>query len=906
MLKRAKFFTGLLVGLLFLVAFALVFRVQAQTAEQEWSQPVNLSQSGAASQPQTVVSSDSVVHIIWLDAFNGFIHTQGDGENLSAPVQVDLPFGREIILANGNTNRTAYTPLLRADNNNRIHAFWTDDDDALFYSRVIADEFETLASWTPEQPLAEAALAIDVGVAPDGLLHLAYVRPLSTAEFPAGVYYRSSDDGGTTWSTPILLYQSPYFRSLSKEDARVRVQATADGQVIVAWDNRPEERVFIIHSDNRGGTWGEPAEIDHRQNDDLDTAVGPSKISVVDDGDTLHLFWQAGHEALLCAQYHQWSVDGGRTWQPPRRILSEFESCSQENAYVTVPGGLLLVSAFDAGIFSQYWDGSEWGELERHPILTGFSNPSTFRSVDLACRNFVVQDGRVYVVGCDTSNNKDIWELSTSLGNLTRGESDTDLTWSSPELAVEQVEGERSETPILVADADGRLHAMWSQQNSKDSTINYSVSEGAGWSAPIDILVSPGSNSAAENPSAVYHPDGQLMVVWDNGVQGEVYFSHVSAELAGSPAEWFTPELLPAMKSTAGSPDIAVASDGRIFVVYALRLNEDRGVYLVRSEDGGETWSNPFLVFDGVEAGWDAVDDPEITITDDDVLHVLWTQRSFPPENQPISSAYAASTDGGSTWSEALELPFADEPPVWSEISASGFQTLFRVWQEDVDNFSNFWSQTSRDSGLTWEQPVRISDRNNPLGEAALATDGGGRPHLVELTGFSGSVQSDEGASSGVQHWAWSEDGWIPGEGFVTESGTLTNVDGIAAVVAVNGNLSVLYSGLKLDLQTGHLLPGYLASSRSLSVIMTTPTPVPPVTGTTTLEAAASEPATATPQPVVQPTPTIFLPEIPDTNEGFLSTFLGSLGVFGAIVPVGFIVLIIVLVSMRVVRGRRG
>ena len=906
MLKRAKICIGLLVTLVFLFTFTLVFQAQAQTADQGWSAPVNLSQSGSAAQPQTVVSSNGLIHVIWLDAFNGYIYSQGDGESLSPPIAADFPFGREVFLLDGGSTRFAYTPLLRADNNNRIHAFWTDDEGSLSYSRVVAAEFQTLASWTAQLPLAEAALAIDAAVGSNDLLHLAYIRPVSTADFPAGVYYRSSDDGGAEWSNPVLLYQSPYFRALTRQDARIKIQATAEGQVVLAWDNRPEERVFIIRSPDSGGTWEEPVEIDRRQNEDLDTAVGPSKISVVDDGSSLHLFWQAGHEALLCAQYHQWSADGGATWQPPRRILSEFEGCSQDNAYVVVPGGLVLISAFEAGVYTQFWNGSQWSELARHGVLTGFSNPSTFRSVDLGCRNFVVQNGRAYVIGCDASNNNDIWKISTTLENLTQNETTANSLWAAQQQVALQAEGERLESPLLVADADGRLHAMWSQQTTTDATIYYIVSEGAGWSEPVDILTSPGLNSVAENPAAVYHPDGQLMVVWDNGVQGEVYFSRVSAALAGSAAEWFTVESLPALQTTAGSPDIAIAADGRIYVAYALRLNEDRGIYVASSDDGGESWSDPSLVFDGVEAGWDAVDDPQITITGDGFIHIIWTQRSFPPANLPLSTAYAASTDGGESWSEATDLPFADVPPVWSEISAADVQTLYRVWQEDVDNFSNYWSQVSNDSGLTWEQPLRISDRNNSLGQAALAVDGGGRPHLVQLVGFGGSVQSGEGASPGLQHWGWSGGGWFAGEGFLTEAGTLTNVDGVAAIVAANGNLAVLYSGLNLNVETGRLEPGYLSRSRSLSVVLSTPTPAPTISGTVAVGETTAEAATPTPPPTIQPTPTIFFPQDPDGGGGFSIPFLGSLGVLGAIIPVGFVVLIIVLVSMRLVRRSQG
>lgn len=902
MLNKARIIFGLLAGLIIFLGFALAINVQAQTAEQEWTTPVNLSQSGAASDPITVSSSDERLHILWEDSFNGFVYSQGDGDTFSEPVAAPFPFGREVILLNGGSTRTSYPPKLIADNNNRIHAFWTDNEDGLFYSRVLAEEFAAFASWTAQQQLAEVALAFDIALGSDDLLHLAYIRPISSADFPAGVYYRNSTDGGAVWSSPVLLYQSPYFRGLSSQTARVQIQATVSGEVVLAWDNQPEDRVFIIRSGDNGATWEEPTEIDGRQNDDLDTAVGPSKISVVDDGSAIHLFWQAGHEALLCAQYHQWSVDGGLTWQPVRRVLAEFEGCSQDNGYVVVPGGLVLATIFESGVYTQFWNGSQWGSLERHSVLSGFSNPSTFRLVDLGCRNFNVQNGRVLVIGCDASTNNDIWQLSTSLENLTQAEADNNSVWSDQSLVSSLGEGEGLASPQLVADADGRIHGFWSQSTDTDSLIYYIVSEGAGWTAPIDILTSPGNNSLSENLSVAFHPDGQLMAVWDNGPLGEIYFSHVLASLASSAVEWFTPIPLPALNATAGSPDIAFDANGRIYVAYALQLNEDRGIYVVSSDDEGESWSDPNLVFDGVLADWDAVDEPHLTVTGDGVVHVIWSQKTFPPSTRTINTAYAASSDGGESWSEEADLPFADVQPVWSDISAAGLQTVYRIWQEDFQNSSNYWSQISNDSGLTWEQPLRISDRNNLIGQAALIADGGGTPHLVQLTGVSLNGPSNDGASPMIQHWTWVEGSWSEAEGFATEAGQINDVEGVAGAVAANGNLVLMYSGLNLNLETGRFQPGYLTSRRSLSVVLAPPTPVPTVTINGTVTISETTGVTPTPTPVIVPTPTVFFPQ-EQGGSGIPIPLIGSVDPLVAIIPIGFVVLMIVLASVRIVRN---
>ena len=48
-----------------------------------------------------------------------------------------------------------------------------------------------------------------------------------------------------------------------------------------------------------------------------------------------------------------------------------------------------------------------------------------------------------------------------------------------------------------------------------------------------------------------------------------------------------------------------MTANGELLVVYAIPLNEPRGVYMVRSADLGATWSRPVRVFDGAAAGWE-------------------------------------------------------------------------------------------------------------------------------------------------------------------------------------------------------------------------------------------------------------------------------------------------------------
>jgi hypothetical protein len=65
--------------------------VEAQTDQDGWAAPVNISSSGAASDPVMVVDSEGIFHILWRDEFAGLTYVSGNGEEWSEPEPVLLP-----------------------------------------------------------------------------------------------------------------------------------------------------------------------------------------------------------------------------------------------------------------------------------------------------------------------------------------------------------------------------------------------------------------------------------------------------------------------------------------------------------------------------------------------------------------------------------------------------------------------------------------------------------------------------------------------------------------------------------------------------------------------------------------------------------------------------------------------
>ena len=92
--------------------------------------------------------------------------------------------------------------------------------------------------------------------------------------------------------------------------------------------------------------------------------------------------------------------------------------------------------------------------------------------------------------------------------------------------------------------------------------------------------------------------------------------------------------------------------------------------------------------------------DPGMTRMDDGTLIVAAPQWQFMRFGGRQSTRIARSTDGGRTWDEVAELPYADAAPFVVD------RSLFMFVQEK--SHQDFQIVTSEDRGLTWSVPVTV------------------------------------------------------------------------------------------------------------------------------------------------------------------------------------------------------
>lgn len=854
-----KFFHFLLTGIFIgSIIWALQHSslVSAQSDQDGWTDRVNLSRSGGASNPAMVIDSNGRIHVIWQDAYKGTVYSRFDGVEWSTPVVLFSPFS---LTQPGEQVLTGYEPVFVADPNGLVHVFWTDGENQLFHSYAPAVNFGDPGAWSGAALLAESALDFDASMDSQGRLHLVYVRNLESEGFPAGIYHRVTNDRGLSWSLPTLLYESPYFRALTDADANVDLAVDPSGEsVYVVWDNQPRKQVYFNRSSDGGITWGQSQIIDSPTYDN--PASRPLNIQTVGYNSDVLLFWQDGDPAVSCIQYFQASSDGGNTWRERQEMLDEISGCPQDIRFFIQNNLLLMMTTIQGQVYILAWDGNQWSKVQPQRELNGFLNPDTFDQIILDCRQ-AGQDsrGNLLVVGCDTGKGGDIWFTERSIDNVSEW-FPPPSAWAEPETVT--ITDTPITNPIVLSDSKGRMHAFWIQRETTASTgvsttnlrdaIYYSRRENDQWTRSTAVLQSP--SGMTRQPAAAIDNNDNLYVVWSGGEGGEIYFSRASGDRANISSDWIQPLLLPSVRQLGSSPDIQVTDNGDIYVVYTIPLNEQRGLYLVISRDGGLTWTEPLLAFDAVQAGWDMIDQSQVDVSVKSI-NIIFTRTTL-PYGSGVKGLYAVrSNDGGGSWSDVL--PVVEKSIIWSGLTDAVGGNLFRAWIEPTIGGNFFQYQFSQDQGITWSPVSGISFTENISGYPAVVKDIAGQIYLVQ--GF-----KNDGGAVYLRHWRWDGNQWLLEEDIV--HGLPPEIQGISVTVSPQGRLGLLDVGIRQETIDNHAFHYlfFLQRSIELSSILPTlqPEPVIEATSTPNVEIITLQ----------TPTSESLMPKFPIVGEGSSNT----------------------------------
>lgn len=738
--------TFLLITLLFLVS-APASRAQTSL---DWSEPVNLSFSGAATNPVMTVDSRGFIHVLWLDAVDGYKYAESrDSKTWSAAQTVKFPFGPK-----------DPPPVLVPGRNGVIHVFWVSGSDRrLFYAQATAGDLPYPQNWVLLTRIQNSVVSFDPMIDAQGVLHIAFIQSSQVDDKPAGVYYSQSPSGGGFWTEPRLLYASEYFRSALQSDLYIRISTSntsTNQQIYVTWDNRAQKRVFMAVSRNNGGAWEEAKQI--KGPEDTGGFETPFNLTASAYGRNVLLIWQVGEPgSSKCTVFSQWSKDGGQTWEDPLAVLGGRTECPVSTKIIDRNSRFMTVLFVgQVSPFLVAWNGSQWSDIQTQTQLPSIVNPLTFDAILLGCRFDLVYKDRLYVSGCDQGRGGDVWFLSRELTPVE--------DWFAPSIIWEEpnVFSIRSQNPERISyfstahDDQGSIHAVWIQSplQGNGASIEYARWDGKEW-APAESVI-PSVNGVPTRLLLTADPLHRLLLNWVDGYNGDLVFSWANIEKANLASEWVDIIGLPTPSRLVDDVDVVVDASGRIVAAYVVPVNEERGVYLVQSTDNGKTWSAPVRAFDAVAAGWEKIGNVRLALSNDGVLHLLFVRNTV-RVGQPVGLYYSRSVDGGATWSDPQIL--SEGEIQWADIVTYGDAMIHLVWQEyDGLIYANV-SQVSQDSGVTWGKQNNVTGVNEEPTRVALASNSNGALHFIQIVGKpSSDAYNQKGLT--LQDWKWNGAGW--------------------------------------------------------------------------------------------------------------------------------------------------
>jgi hypothetical protein len=882
-----------------LAAFLLVVLTLPATVAFAQDTPVNLSQSGAAVEPLAWQGPDGTLHAVWQDRFTGFVYASGVGANWAEPTAITVPFTEPAFSTPANENfNNLYTPNLLLDGQGIIHAFWQVQG-GLLYSNVPLAEFANGAAWSATQSVAASAPAYAVAVADDGRLHLAYIRTASTTEFPAGVYYRQRNNEG--WTNARELYQSDYLRSATIDQLHVDIAAVGSERIIITWDNYLIDAVFYVRSSDAGATWPDPIALDQRGEEDSFDLPGPHYLQVVAHQNDVHLFWNRYSGLGRCALTHRQVADGGSSWQPVQTLFEGSVCPARRQTLVDQADGqlYLFTEAEQGGTAVRAWLGETWSTPQTRSGLLNFTNPETFRPVSIDCLQPIATGGSLYMIGCGGGTAQDIWLVRGSLPDMLPMAGSAVERWQSPIPVT--VQGARQDYPVLLSGADGLLHALWLEQDadsalSHERIIRYAYWDGADWSRPAPIV-----EGNVDQITAVVSPNNRLLLVWRDRQQGALWFSQVELAQAAFPAQWSPPRELVSNETAVSHPELMVTDSNTLYMTYAVTLNEGRGIYLRRSDDGGFNWSESILVFDAAAANYSMVDDPHLTKTADGTLHLMWSRHDLLQGSQPIAYYYVQSSDQGETWSSD-PVQVVSGSVAGGELIANPFGAdLLRLWQESDEERAVVWYQYSENAGRTWTQAVLLPSLEDLPGHLTTLVDPIGRIHLLHLA-------ANEDGIAQLDSWLWDGGNWRAGGEAGFEVSPAGN-SGPGAAIDQDGTLMLLFAAVPLA-EISQNTPGRLFyTTRSVELPEERPLPPPIVEEPTATPTPDDTDAPVDETVQVAATPTLDLAAIDSESAGRsqigpIDTSTSTGRILAGVLPATLIVLLGVAFGLYALRKR--
>jgi hypothetical protein len=337
-------------------------------------------------------------------------------------------------------------PAIAIDSGDNIHIVWDDDrpGNAEIYYKNSPDGGTTWSdarriTWTSNFSL-NPAIAVDSS----DHLHVVWEEfTVTNNEF----YYKSSPDGGATWSAVRRITWT------SGSSSNPALAVDSDDKIHVVWSEwaGDNNEIYYKSSADGGSTWSDARRITWTE--------GSSTHPAIDADGSIGVTWQDNTPGNF-EIYYRGSTDGGAAWSPVQRIT--WTAGYSEAAAIALGSG---------GAIHVVWDDNDPGNGELHykKSTDGGANWSAAKRITWTSGDSTLpamtldSSGTIHVVWKDdTPGVSEIYHKLSADGGANWSAAQR-ITWTSGS----------SSNPAVSADSGNRVHVVWDDHTPGNYEIYY-------------------------------------------------------------------------------------------------------------------------------------------------------------------------------------------------------------------------------------------------------------------------------------------------------------------------------------------------------------------------------------------------------------------------------------------------
>lgn len=283
--------------------FILLFGFQYSLFAQ-WEGDTRLTNNSSQSLPaynnaKTIGSDGSTLHTVWTDGRDGNLEVY-----YKRSANSGLSWGSDLRLT--NNSGSSYYPAIYVSGNT-VFITWTDNRDGN-YEIYFKSSVDGGGTWSTDTRLTNnSALSDYPSIDADG--NTVIIVWQDSRDGNSEVYCKRSADGGLSWAADNRLTNNSSF----SEYASVTISGT---KAVVAWeDNRDGNReIYSKYSTDGGTTWS----ADNRLTNNSSQSTS---VSVTSEGDFVDLTWSDQRDGNW-EIYYRYSADGGINFTPDQRLTN--------------------------------------------------------------------------------------------------------------------------------------------------------------------------------------------------------------------------------------------------------------------------------------------------------------------------------------------------------------------------------------------------------------------------------------------------------------------------------------------------------------------------------------------------------------------------------------------------------